>query len=129
MTDRLFLHDLGVFDHGDASTLGHFPLQSDCFAAELSQLIVHWLMFADDQIRFAVADDANRTATLDAFRAARLSMLLANGVVVHVAHHVDHFTGNFFRSGCVTAILVFLCDSQWRDSECTDERHSHCSLH
>jgi len=44
----LLLHDLGVLDHSDAPALGHFALQRDGLAAILSQLIVHWLVFADD---------------------------------------------------------------------------------
>ena len=113
----LFLHDLGVLDHGDAAALGHFALQRDRFAAVLSQLIVHRLVFADDQIRFAVADDPGRTAALDAFRAAGLTVLFADSVVIDVAHHIDDFAGHFFRSGCITTVLVFLRDRQRRDRQ------------
>src|SRR4029077_404384 len=94
----LFLYDLGVLDHGDAAALGHFALQCDRFAAVLSQLIVHRFVFADDQIRFSVADDPGRTAALDAFRTAGLTMLFADSVMIDVAHHIDHFAGHFF--GC-----------------------------
>src|SRR5438876_5965533 len=73
---QLFLYDLGVLDHGDAAAFGHFALQCDRFAAVLSELIVHRLVFADDQIRFAVADDPGRTAALDALGPARLPVLL-----------------------------------------------------
>src|SRR5262245_16621116 len=61
-----FLYDLSVLDHGDAAALGHFALQCNRFAAILSQLIVHWLVFADDQIGFAIAHDAHGAAVLDA---------------------------------------------------------------
>jgi hypothetical protein len=122
---QLFLHDLGVLDHGDAAALGHFALQRDRFAAILSQLIVHRLVFADDQIRFAVADDPDRTAALDALGPARLPVLLADSVVIDVAHHVDHFSGHFFRGGCITTVLVFLRDCQGRERQCCDECRSH----
>src|SRR5438309_4121594 len=84
---QLFLYDLGVLDHGDAAALGHFAFQGDRFAAVLGELIVHRLVFADDQIRFAVADDPGRTAALDALGPARLPVLLADSIVVDVAHH------------------------------------------
>ena len=129
MTDQLFLHDLGVLEHGDAAAFGHFALQRDRLSAVLSQLIVHWLVFADDQIRLAVADDPYRTAVLDALGPARLPVLLADSVVIDVAHHVHHFASHFFRGGCVITMLVFLRDSQWRDRERTDERRSNCNLH
>jgi len=130
MTSRSsFLYDLGVFEHGDSTALGHFALQCDRFAAVLSQLIVHRLVFADDQIRFAVADDPDGTALFDALGPAHLPVFLADSVVIDVAHHIHDFAGHFFRSGCVIAVLVFLCDGQWRDRECTDERRSNCNLH
>ena len=85
-------------------------------------------MFADHEIRFAIADDPDRTAVPDALRSARLPVLLADSVVIHVAHHIHDFPGHFFRSSCVIAVLVFLCDGQWRDRERTDERRSNCNL-
>ena len=88
---HLFFRNLGVLDHGDAAALGHFALQCDRFAAVISQLIVYWLVFAYDQICFAVADDPDGTTALDALRSAGLAVLLADGVVIDVAHHVDHF--------------------------------------
>ena len=114
---QLFLYDLGVLDHGDAAALGHFAFQCDRFAAVLSQLIVDRLVFADDQIRFAVADDSGGTAALDALGSTRLPMLLADSVVIDVAHHIDDFAGHFFRSGCITAVFVFLCDRQRRERQ------------
>src|SRR5438128_1038353 len=69
---RLFLGDLGVFDHGDAAALGQFTLERNRLTAVLSELIVHWLVLADDEIGFAVADDPDRAAALDAFRSTGL---------------------------------------------------------
>jgi hypothetical protein len=122
---QLFLHDLGVLDHGDPTALGQFALQCDRFAAVLSELIVHRLVFADDQIRFAVADDPGRTAVLDAFRAAGFTMLFADSVVIDVAHHIDDFAGHFFRGGSITVMFVFLRDSQRRESQTRHEDRSH----
>ena len=122
---QLFLYDLGVLDHGDAAALGHFALQRDRFAAILSQLIVHRLVFADDQIRFAVADDSGGTAALDALGSTRLPMLLADSVVIDVAHHIDDFAGHFFRSGCITTVFVFLRDRQRRERQTRNEDRSH----
>jgi hypothetical protein len=121
----LFLYDLGVLDHGDAAAFGHFALQCDRFAAVLSQLVVDRLVFADDQIRFAVADDPGRTAALDAFRAARLPVLLADSVMIDVAHHIDDFASHFFRSGCITAVFVFLRNRQRRERQCCNEDRSY----
>ena len=126
---ELLLHDLGVLEHGDAAAIGHLALQSDRFPAVLSQLIVDWFMFADHEIRFAVADDPDRAAVLDALGAARLPVLLHNSVVIDVTHHIHDFAGHFFRRGCITSVLVFLRDRQWRDRERTDERRSNCNLH
>jgi hypothetical protein len=122
-----FLYDLGVLDHGDAAAIGHFAFQGDRFAAVLSQLIVHRFVFADDQIRFAVAHDPDRTAALDTLGSAALAVLLADSIMIDVAHHIDDFTGHFFRSGRI--ITVLLCDGQWCDRERTDERRSNCDLH
>ena len=108
---QLFFNDLGVLEHGDAAALGHFALQRDRLPAILCELIVHRLVFADDQIRFAVADDPDRTAVLDAFGPARLSVLLADSVVIDVTHHIHDFASHFFRAGCIAAVLVFVCGS------------------
>jgi hypothetical protein len=40
-------------------------------------------------------------------------VLLADSVVIDVAHHVYDFAGHFFRRGGVTAVLVFLRNGQW----------------
>jgi len=129
MTDQLFLYYLGVLDHGDAAAIGDFALQRDRFAAVFSQLIVHRLVFADHEIRFAVANDPDRTAALDALGPAGLPVLLADSVVIDVAHHIHDFPAHFLRSGRVTALFVFLRHCQWRDRERTDECRSNCNLH
>ena len=125
----LFLYHLGVLDHGHAAALGEFAFQRDRPSAVLSQLIVDRLVFADDQIRFAGADDPDRTAALDALGPTRLPVLLADSVVIDVAHHIHDFAGHFFRRSYITAVLVFLCDRQWGDRERTDERRSNCNFH
>src|SRR4029077_21219845 len=50
---QIFFHDLGVLDHGDAATLGHFALQRDRFAAVISQLVADRLAFRWGQTRMA----------------------------------------------------------------------------
>jgi len=121
----LFLYDLGVLEHGDAAALGHFALQRDRFAAVLGQLIVYRLMFADHEIRFAVADDPDRTAILDALGAARLPVLLADSVMIDVAHHVDDFASHFFGSSRVVAVLVLLRNRQRRARQTCNKDRSH----
>jgi hypothetical protein len=120
-TATLFLYDLGVLDHGDAAALSHFALQCDRLAAVLSQLIVHRLVFTDHEIRFAVADNPDWTAALDALGPTRLPVFLADGIVIDIAHHIHDFAGHFFRSGCVTAMLVCLRERQRRDRQSCDE--------
>ena len=92
----LFLNYLGVLEHGDAATLGQLAFHGDVFAAVFSELIVDRLVFADDQIRFALADDADRSTTLDALCPAGLAMFFADGIMIDVAHHIDHFAGHLF---------------------------------
>ena len=122
-TRSLLLYDLGVLDHGDAAALGQFAFERNCLAAIFSELIVHWLVFADDQIRFAIADDPDRAAVLDAFCSAGLAVFFAHRIVIDVAHHVDHFAGHLLRSGCVGAVL-FLSDHGRGDRQSGDERRS-----
>ena len=59
---RLFLNDLGVFEHRDAATLGRFALNSYVLTTVFSELIVDWLVFANHQICFPLAYDAGRPA-------------------------------------------------------------------
>jgi len=63
----LFLNNLGVLDHGDTATLGQFAFKSDVLTTILCELIVDWLVFANHQICFPLAHDADWPATLDAF--------------------------------------------------------------
>ena len=125
---QLFLYDLGVLDHGDAAALGHFAFQHDRFAAVLSELIVHRLVFANDQIRFAVADDPSRTATLNALGSARLPVFFSDSVVIDVTHHIHDFAGHFLRSGCITAVFVFLRDRQRRERQTRNGDRSYRNL-
>jgi len=128
LTRRLFLYDLGVLDHGDAAALGQFAFERNRLAAVLSELVVHWLVFTHDEVGFAIADDPDRTAALDAFRSAGLAVFFANRIVIDVAHHVDHFAGHFFRSCCVGVVLS-LRHRQRRDRQNSDERRNNCNLH
>ena len=112
---RLFLYDLGVLDHGDAAALGQFAFERNRLAAVLSELVVYWLVFADDEVGFTIADDPDWTAALDAFRSAGLAVFFADRIVIDVAHHIDYFAGHFFRRRCVIAVLMFLRHRQRRD--------------
>src|SRR5262249_55150005 len=100
-TATLFFNDLGVLDHCDAAALCQFAFQGDGFAAQIGKLIVHWLMFTHDQIRFALTDDADGTAASDAFGPAGLPVFLTHGVMVDIAHHIDHFALDLFRDSRV----------------------------
>jgi len=78
-------------------------------------------VFADDQIRFAVIDDPDRAAVLDAFCAARLPVICANCVVIDVAHHVDDLAGHrFFTSRTRLSVLV-MREREWRGRERRDD--------
>ena len=124
MGARLFFHDLGVLNHGNATALSHLSFQRDGLAAVFGELIVHRLVFADDEIRFALADDAGRPSAPDALGPARLTVLLADGVMIDIAHHIDHFAGHFFRTSCVASVLVLLRDRHWRKCQSSDESRS-----
>jgi hypothetical protein len=88
-------------------------------------LIVDWLVFTNDQIRFPIAYDADRPATLNALCATGLAMLFADGIVIDVAHHIDHFAGHFFGCSRVAAVLVFLRNRQRRARQTRNEDRSH----
>src|SRR5207248_671903 len=94
-------------------------------ALQIGKLIINRLVFAHDQIRFAVADDTDGTAASDAFGAAGLPVFLAHGVMVDKAHHIDHFARDLFRGSSVCVVLVFLCDRQWRNGQRCNERCCH----
>jgi hypothetical protein len=128
MTSRLLLDDLGVLDHGDAATLSELAFQGDAFTAVLSELLVDWLVFANDQIRFAFAYNTDRPTALDALRPAGLAMFFANRIMIDVAHHIDYFAGHFFGSGRVAAMLMFLRDREWSSCQCDEHGRSGCDL-
>ena len=55
------LHNLGVGNHANAIAADKLAFNRNCFGGVLGQLFIDWLMFADDQIHFAVAAlDADR---------------------------------------------------------------------
>jgi hypothetical protein len=91
-----FLNDFGILDHGNSTTLCELSLDRDRFAAGLGELLVDWLMFANYEICFSLADDTDWSTTLDALRPAGLAMFFADRVMIDVAHHIHHFAGHFF---------------------------------
>jgi hypothetical protein len=94
VAEDLFLHDLGVLDHGDAATLGELAFPGDVFTAVLSELLVDWLVFANHQIGFAFAYNADWPTVLDALRPTGLTMCFADRIMIDVAHHIDYFAGH-----------------------------------
>src|SRR5207237_3629470 len=92
----IIFYDLDILDHGNATTLCQLALDRDSLAAVLGELVVDWLMFANHEICFSLADDTDWPTTLDALRAAGLAMLFADCVRIDVAHHIHHFAGYFF---------------------------------
>jgi len=66
----LLLDDLGVFDHGDAAALSHLTFERNGFTAVFGKLIVHRLVFANDEVRFTVAHDSGGAARFNALRPA-----------------------------------------------------------
>ena len=56
-------------------------------------------------------------------------MLFADSVVIDVTHHIHDFAGHFLRSGCITAVFVFLRDRQRRHRQCCDERRCNSDFH
>jgi hypothetical protein len=56
-------------------------------------------------------------------------MLLANGIMIDVAHHIDYFASHFFRSGRIAAVLVFLRNGERRNSQRGDECRDYCNFH
>src|SRR4029450_2213173 len=122
---RLFLDDLGVLDHGNATAFGQFAFHSNVFATVFGELIVDWLVFADDEICFAFADNTDRPTILDALGPTGLAMFFADGIMIDVAHHIHDFASHFFRCGCVAAVLMLLRDRQWRERQSCDESSGH----
>ena len=114
---QLFLHYFGVLDHGDAAALCQLAFQGDVFATQIGKLTVNRLVFADDQIRFTLTDDTNWATAPDAFGPAGLPVFLTDGVMVNIAHHINHFARDFLRSACFGTMLVFLRDGHRRDRQ------------
>ena len=54
-------------------------------------------------------------------------MFLTDCVMIDIAHHVDHFAGDFFGSSRVAAVLVFLGDRKrsncQRRDDCRNDRY------
>jgi hypothetical protein len=101
------LNDLGILEHRDPAALGEFASKRDRFAAGIGELVVHRLVFADDEIGFAVLNNSDRAAVLDALRATGLSMTIAQRVMIDIAHHVDYLAGHrFFRCGIRLSMFV-----------------------
>ena len=92
----LSLNDLGVLDHGHTAAIRHLAFYSDGFTAVVGELIVDRLVFPNDQIGFSFAYNADRAAASDALCPSGLAVLLAHRVMIDVAHHIDHLTGDFF---------------------------------
>ena len=122
---QLFLNDLGILDHRDAAALCQLAFHGDVFATQIGKFIVHWLVFADDQIRFTLTDDADRATAPDAFGPAGLPVFFAHGVMIDEAHHIDHLARDLFRSPRFRAVLVLLRDRQRRGRQSCDECRSH----
>src|SRR5438034_9782419 len=124
----LFLDDLRVLQHGDATALSHFAFDRNCFARVFRKLMVHWLVFTDDQIRLSVGNDADRSTTFDALGPAGLAMFFTHRVVIDVAHHIDNFARNFFgRRG--VEILLALLRSQGERRKRESRNESGCDRH
>ena len=103
------------------------PFKVIVFAAQIGKLIVYWLVFADDQIRFAFTDDADWATAADALGSAGLPVFLTHGIMIDVAHHIDHFARHLFRGTGFCAVLVLLRNRQRRDRQRRDECRSHCN--
>jgi hypothetical protein len=101
----LFLNDFGVLDHRNSAALGHLALHGDRLAAILRELIVHRFVFANHEIRFAFAHDADGAAASDALGPAGLPVFFAHRVMIDVAHHVDHFAADSFFSRCAQILF------------------------
>jgi hypothetical protein len=95
LTSALFLDDLDILDHGNATALGQLAFYRDGLAALFGELIVDWLVFANHQLGFAVADNTDGPTALDALDSTGLAMLFADRIVIDIAHHIDYFAGDF----------------------------------
>jgi len=124
MTNTLhssLLNDLAVLEHRDAASLNEFAFEGDGFAAGISQLVIYRFVFADDEVSFAVFNEPDRSAVLDALSAAGGAMAITRSIVIDVAHHVDDLAGDgFFSAGVGFAVFMFgsereRCRSKTRD--------------
>src|ERR1051325_3299190 len=113
-----FFNYLGVFDHCHPTALGDLAFDRDVLATILRELAIHRLVFAHNQISFAIAHDADWAPALDAFGPARLAVLFAHGVMIDIAHHVYDFAGHYFRSGRVFSVFVLLSQRHRPNSQC-----------
>src|SRR5437762_13272491 len=130
---ELFLNHR-VLDHVDAITGSNFAFDCDLFRGVLGELTIERLVFADEQIRFAVIcfQPDGQSAHDALFRA--IGMFLAGGVVIDVTGHIDHFAGNLFRlAGCefvFLAMLVAFMSDGWigRKDDCSCNRRDDVSF-
>src|SRR5438552_18735073 len=85
----LLPNDFSVLDHGNSATFCDLPLNGDRLPGIFGKLIVHWLVLADDQICFALAGNADGSASLDALAGAG-GVLIAACAVIDIAHRLDY---------------------------------------
>jgi len=124
----LFLNDLSVLEHGDAAVARHLAFERNCFSGVLGELSVHRLVIADDEIKFAVTHDPNRTAALDAFgRTTRV--LVAHRAVIDITHYVDDLASNCFLSrGGGIFLFVLMRQGHGRSDERSGKHDRNTSL-
>src|ERR1700693_972426 len=72
-----FLNNLGVLEHRDPTALNKFAFERDRFAAGIGELVVHRLVFANDDICLAVFNDPDGSAVFYALRATGVFAALA----------------------------------------------------
>src|ERR1700693_2470618 len=102
-----FLNNLGVLEHRDPTALNKFAFERDRFAAGIGELVVHRLVFANDNICLAVFNDPDGSAVFDALRATGLSVTIAHCAMIDIAHHVDYLAGHrFFSYGIRLSMFV-----------------------
>jgi hypothetical protein len=118
------LNDLAVFEHRDAAALYEFAFERDGFAAGIGQLVVHRFVFADDEVGFAVFNDPDRSAVLDALGAAGRAVTIARRVMIDVAHHVDDLAGHgLFRTRVGFAVFMFGSEGERCRCKRSDDDH------
>jgi hypothetical protein len=126
LEDSLLFHDLGILEHGDTAALSELAFHRDRFARVLGELVVDRFVIADNEVSFPLREDAYRTVAFDALRGAS-SVFFSSRVVIDVAHHIDHFAGDFFVSGGVKVLLArFVGGKQRRAGQRRDEASRDC---